>query len=128
MGFTKMGARVNFVFDDGTDSLVVMYSHWGADSWQDDLRCAFEHAEPRLGDNSYWTRMVISYLIQDELLDETGYGIYAIKRSEVHELDSWAELVVIDVENATHNYGGFVSNAHLRNPLTPPIETDRIKV
>ena len=123
-----MGARVNFVFDDGTDSLVVMYSHWGADSWQDDLRCAFEHAEPRLGDNSYWTRMVISYLIHDELLDVTGYGIYAIKRSEVHELDSWAELVVIDVENATHNYGGFVSNAHLRNPLTPPIETDRIKL
>ena len=32
-----MGARINFVFDDGTDSLVNLYSHWGESNWKDDL-------------------------------------------------------------------------------------------
>lgn len=90
-----MGARVNFVFDDGTTNLVALYSHWGADSWQEDLAKAMVHASPRLGDYSYWTRMVISYLIQDHILDETGFGIYAIDSKNVG--DTWDEVVVIDV-------------------------------
>lgn len=98
-----MGARVNYIFDDGTDSLVVLYSHWGAGSIGDDLQYAFEHAEPRKGDNSYWTRMVISYLIQEQVLDETGFGIFAITRPEIETLDNWGENVVIDVATATYN-------------------------
>jgi hypothetical protein len=92
-----MGARVNFIFDDGTDSLVALYSHWGADSWQEDLAVALHHAQPRKGDYSYFTRMVISHLIQDDVLGETGYGIYAIKRDEINA--SLDEVVVIDLVN-----------------------------
>ena len=99
-----MGARVNYIFDDGTDALVVLYSHWGADSIESDLADAFAHAEPRRGDDSYWTRMVISYLIQDYILDETGYGIFAITRSEMDTLDNWGENVVINCAEATHSY------------------------
>ena len=101
-----MGARVNYVFDDGSDALVVLYSHWGADSIIEDLQDAFRHAEVRRGDHSYWTRMVISYLIQHEVLAETGFGIYAINRSEIDKIGLWETNVVINVEMATHNYDG----------------------
>jgi hypothetical protein len=92
-----MGARINFVFDDGTDALTVLYSHWGEYSWQDDLAGALEHAKPRKGDHSYFTRMIISYLIKDEVLLETGYGIYAINRSEIG--NNFDKTVVLDLVN-----------------------------
>jgi hypothetical protein len=92
-----MGARINFVFDDGTEALTVLYSHWGEYSWKDDLAGALAHAEPRKGDHSYFTRMVISYLLKDELLLETGYGIYAIGRDHVGK--GWDKTVVLDLLN-----------------------------
>ena len=102
-----MGARVHFVFNDGTKHAVALYSHWGADSWEHDLAQAIRHAEPREGDYSYWTRMVISHLIQNEILDETGYGIYAISpNSTPSTLD---EVVEIDLVKKTVNGYSFDS-------------------
>lgn len=94
-----MGARINFVFDDGTDSLVNLYSHWGEDTWEDDLVGALIHAQPRKGDYSYFTRMIISHLIKDYVLDETGFGIYAINRSEIG--NNFDRTVVLDLVNNT---------------------------
>ena len=99
-----MGARVNYIFDDGSEAVTVLYSHWGADTIESDLEEAFAHAEPRKGDYGYWTRMVISYLIKDEILDETGFGIFAVPRSEINELDNWGENVVINCETATTDW------------------------
>jgi hypothetical protein len=93
-----MGARINFVFKDGTDTSVVLYSHWGQDSWQTDIASALEHSKPRWGDSSYGTRMIISYLIQDSILDETGFGIYAISDTNY---DLGEQTVVIDFVNKT---------------------------
>lgn len=94
-----MGARINFVFKDGTDSSVVLYSHWGQDSWQPDLAEAMRHAAPRLSmDSSYATRMIISYLIQHNILDETGFGIYAVHGDN---FDLGEQTVVIDFVNKT---------------------------
>jgi hypothetical protein len=90
-----MGARINFVFDDGTEALTVLYSHWGEYSWQDDLAGAIAHAQPRHRDYSYFTRMVISHIIQEHILDETGFGIYSISRSEITEL--FDKVVVLDL-------------------------------
>ena len=92
-----MGARINFVFDDGTDSLVNLYSHWGESNWKDDLVHALVHAQSRKGDYSYFTRMVISHLMKDQILDETGFGIYAISRSEIG--NSFDKTVVLDLVN-----------------------------
>ena len=92
-----MGARINFVFDDGTDSLVNLYSHWGESNWKDDLVHALVHAQPRKGDYSYFTRMVISHLIKDQILRETGFGIYAINRSEIG--NNFDKTVVLDLVN-----------------------------
>jgi hypothetical protein len=93
-----MGARINYVFDDGTESLTVLYSHYGEYTWQDDLAGALDHAKPRLGDHSYFTRMIISYLIKDSILNPTGFGIYAIKNTEISEM--WDKVVVIDLVNS----------------------------
>ncbi len=103
-----MGARVHFVFNDGSKSAVALYSHWGADNWEQDLAQAIRHAEPRKGDHSYWTRMVISHLIQNELLDETGYGIYAINPAYVSTM-SFDEVVEIDLVKETVNGYSFDS-------------------
>lgn len=99
-----MGARINFVFKDVESAIgepsssVVLYSHWGETEWQRDLAMALQHAKPRWADASYFTRMVISYLIQDSVLSETGFGIYAI--SDVNE-DLGDTTVVLDISHDT---------------------------
>ena len=94
-----MGARINFVFKDSeTGPSVVLYSHWGQDSWQTDLAAAMEHAKPRWQDGSYGTRMIISHLIQHSILDETGFGIYAI---EGDNYDLGEQTILIDFTTKT---------------------------
>jgi hypothetical protein len=41
--------------------------------------------------------MVISHLIKDYVLDETGFGIYAINRSEI--TSNFDKTVVLDLVN-----------------------------
>jgi hypothetical protein len=94
-----MGARINFVFKDSMDGpSVVLYSHWGQDSWETDIAGALQHAKPRWGDSSYGARMMISYLIQHSILDETGFGLYAINGDNY---DLGEQTVVIDFINKT---------------------------
>jgi len=90
-----MGARINFVFKDDTDTSVVLYSHWGQTEWETDIAGALEHSRARWGDTSYATRMMISYLIQDSILDETGFGIYSI--NNIGSMDLGEQTVVIDM-------------------------------
>jgi hypothetical protein len=99
-----MGARINFVFKDSETAIgepsssVVLYSHWGQDSWQPDLAMALAHARPRWDDSSYATRMIISYLIQDSILDETGFGIYSVNGDNY---DLGEQTIIIDFINKT---------------------------
>lgn len=94
-----MGARINFVFKDVEDEAsVVLYSHWGETEWQRDLAMALQHAKPRWSDVAYFTRMVISYLMQDSILEETGFGIYAITGSN---FELGETTIVIDVAKET---------------------------
>jgi hypothetical protein len=93
-----MGARINFVFKDGTDSSVVLYSHWGQTEWQTDISAALQHAKPRWSDSSYATRMIVSSLIKDSILDETGFGLYAVHGDN---FDLGEQTVVIDFVNKT---------------------------
>jgi hypothetical protein len=99
-----MGARINFVFKDVEDEAhVVLYSHWGETEWQRDLSMALDHAKPRWSDYAYCTRMVISYLMQDSILEETGFGIYAITGTN---FDLGETTVVIDIAKETINQVG----------------------
>jgi hypothetical protein len=109
-----MGARINYVFKDSEDGpSVVLYSHWGQTEWQRDLAMALQHSKPRWFDSSYGTRMMISYLMQDSILDETGFGIYAINNSG--SMDLGEQTVVIDfvnktvIDNVTVDFEAFVN-------------------
>jgi hypothetical protein len=93
-----MGARCTFVFKQSEDLAVALYSHWGEDSMHQDLALALQHAEPRLGDYSYGTRMAISHLLKDSILDETGYGIYACNPNDLGFMD---HPIVINLINNT---------------------------
>jgi len=94
-----MGARINFVFKDREDKpAVVLYSHWGEDEWPRDLAMALDHARPRWSDESYVTRMIISYLMQDSILDSTGFGIYAINDTSA---DLGDHTVIVDIAQET---------------------------
>jgi hypothetical protein len=94
-----MGARINYVFKDSeAGPMVVLYSHWGETEWQRDLAQALQHAKPRWFDASYGTRMIISYLMQHEILDEHGFGIYAI---DGDGLDLGETTVLVDFTTKT---------------------------
>jgi hypothetical protein len=93
-----VGARCNFVFKQSENMGVALYSHWGETNAHGDLAAALKHASPRKGDESYYIRMAISYLIQDSVLDETGFGIYAINPNDLGFIDY---PIVIDLVNHT---------------------------
>ena len=91
-----MGARCTFVFKQSEDRAVALYSHWGEDSMYSDLAAALAHAAPRKGDESYYVRMAISYLIQDSILDETGFGIYACDPHDQAFMDHPITIDLVD--------------------------------
>ena len=94
-----MGARINYVFKDSEQGpMVALYSHWGETEWQRDLAMALQHSKPRWADIAYGTRMMISYLMQDSVLEETGFGIYAVNGPN-YDLGEFT--VVVDMTNQT---------------------------
>jgi hypothetical protein len=68
------------------------------------LAAALDHALPRIhmGDIAYSTRMAISYIIKDSILDETGYGITAMDPSDQGFLD---HPITIDFTDMTVGSG-----------------------
>lgn len=90
-----MGSRVNFVFKDEVDTpRLVLYSHWGQETWKEDLAQALLHAKPRWNDSIYGTRMIVSHLIKDSLMSETGIGLFAINDNyDLNLLDGFVVLV-----------------------------------
>jgi hypothetical protein len=67
---------------------------------------ALEHAKPRWSDDSYATRMMISYLIQDSVLEETGFGVYAVNGPNYELGDT---TVIVDLLHKTvHEHGSDV--------------------
>lgn len=105
-----MGARTNFELQDYKGS-VWLYSHWGGDTKANDLALALEHAEPRWGDVSYAMRMVISYLMKDNLMGDTGYGISSYEAGE----ESYEPISVnfstntVNYQDIVYTFGEFVT-------------------
>lgn len=99
-----MGARCTFVFKHSDDHAVALYSHWGEDGMYQDLAAALQHAKPRIamGDHAYATRMAISYLMQDDVLGETGFGIYPCDPFDQAFMDS---PITIDFTDGTVGSG-----------------------
>jgi hypothetical protein len=68
-----------------------------------DLAQALQHAKVRKGDNEYYVRMAISYLLQDSILDETGFGIYACNPNDLGFAD---HPILIDLTDNTISHDG----------------------
>jgi len=99
-----MGARCNFIFKQSDNQAVVLYSHWDEDNMRQVLAEALQHARPRLqmDDIPYATRMAISHIIKDSVLEETGYGISAMDPSDQAYLDT---PITIDLTDMTVGSG-----------------------
>jgi len=115
-----MGARCNFIFKQSEDQAVALYSHWGEYEMHKDLALALQHAAVRKGDTEYYTRMAISHLIKDSILDETGFGIYACNPNDLGFMDV---PILIDLtdntisdETGAHSIDSFI-NYHLPNDV-----------
>ena len=93
-----MGARCTFVFKQKEDLAVALYSHWGEDDMHRDLALALQHAVARFQDVEYYTRMAVSYLLKDSILDETGFGIYACNPNDLGFMD---HPIIIDLTDNT---------------------------
>jgi hypothetical protein len=96
-----MGARCTFVFKQREDLAVALYSHWGEDDMHRDLALALEHAAVRKEDVEYYTRMAVSHLLKDSILEETGFGLYACNPNTA--LDYMDHPILIDLTNNTIN-------------------------
>lgn len=99
-----MGARCTFVFKQKEDLAVALYSHWGEYDMYKDLALALQHAAPRKGDYEYYTRMAISYLLKDSIMEETGFGLYACNPNTA--LDYMDHPILIDLTDNTISHDG----------------------
>jgi len=107
-----MGARCTFVFKQADNLGVALYSHWGEDSMNQDLALALRHAAKRKNDESYYIRMAVSFLLNEAVMDETGFGLYACNPSDLGFMD---HPIVIDLAKQTveddtgiHNIDKFI--------------------
>ena len=67
--------RRNIALDYGDERKIYLYTHWGAEHLEDVLREALIRGRSRWDDPPYLARIIFSEMIQDEVLDTTGYGI-----------------------------------------------------
>ena len=126
-----MGARCTFVFKQSEDLGVALYSHWGEDSMHSDLALALQHAAVRKGDLEYYTRMIVSYLLKDSILEETGFGLYACNPSNQQWMD---HPILIDLTNNTisdetgsHSVDSFI-NYHLPSTVQSSVGASSAEV
>lgn len=71
-----MGARVIFNIKHSNEMYVCIYSHWGEDTRYQDLARAIDVARPRWDDESYFTRILISQLVNNDWNQELHYGVW----------------------------------------------------
>jgi hypothetical protein len=100
-----MGARTNFVIKTTEDPKqnINLYSHWGGNSGVIDLAVGLQKAMARMGDTSYFVRILINALQHDHD-SETGYGIYV---GEVTYEESY-DYKEVDLINNTVTVGDII--------------------
>jgi hypothetical protein len=69
-----MGDRNNIKVTYHTGDSVYLYSHWGGSGLRTIVRDALD-SSGRVSDESYFTRVLFSRMIAEDINGETGYGI-----------------------------------------------------
>lgn len=74
-----MGDRGNVFFVDKVSGKqldgIYMYTHWSGGSLPWLVQAALKRGKGRWGDSQYLARIVFCELIQESVMDETGYGL-----------------------------------------------------
>jgi hypothetical protein len=70
-----MGDRANVGIRTSNNNTIFLYLHWGGMDRHETLAKAISHAMVRDGDESYFTRILISRIIDTDWDKETGVGM-----------------------------------------------------
>ena len=70
-----MGDRANIGIKTSNHNTIFMYLHWGGVDRHQILAKAISHAMVRDGDESYFTRILISRIVDTDWDKETGVGM-----------------------------------------------------
>jgi len=82
-----MGDRSNIKVIFENEKTVGFYTHWGGSELQNTLKDALIRGQDRWDDSSYLARIIFSEMIREDVLGETGFGIYpdGMNHEEEHE-------------------------------------------
>lgn len=95
-----MGDRGNVQVKEGpADNGVFFYTHWSGSELPRIVANALKRGRGRWGDTPYLARIIFCEMIQDDVLEETGYGI------STSECDPNHDLIVVDDRNSTVTIG-----------------------
>jgi hypothetical protein len=91
---------------------VVLYTHWGANEMEDDLRDVLSRKK-RWTDHSYLSRMIFSRMIRNDIDGETGYGIMTDNINDAEKeiiVDCSRQEVIIKgwKKNTTYTFDDFI--------------------
>jgi len=70
-----MGDRANFGFRQSNGQTIMLYGHWAGHEMLNNLAQAVGNARARWTDESYATRIAISYLVGNDWTSTTGWGL-----------------------------------------------------
>jgi len=70
-----MGDRANVGIRTSSNDIIFLYLHWGGEDRHHIVANAIAHAMPRDGDESYFTRIFVSRVIDTDWDKETGVGM-----------------------------------------------------
>ncbi len=80
-----MGDRSNIIIVYENDDKIGFYTHWGGSHLPNTLKDALIRGKNRWDDESYLARIIFSEMIKEEILEETGYGIYPVNSISYEE-------------------------------------------
>jgi hypothetical protein len=80
-----------------SEGSLYLYVHWHGSQLPEMAVRAVEAAKPRLGDESYWVRIVLDQLTKDGRDQETGFGIMLQPNAE-DEYNGDHPSVIIDAK------------------------------
>jgi hypothetical protein len=90
-----MGDRANVGIKTSNNNTIFLYLHWGGMDRHEVLAKAISHAMVRDGDESYFTRILVSRIIDTDWDKETGIGM------AINELPTMGDGYDIPIYNYT---------------------------
>jgi hypothetical protein len=85
-----MGDRGNILLKNDN---IYLYTHWDGANLKQRVKDALIRGQGRWNDPTYLNRIIFCELIQDNILDTTGYGM------SNHLTDNENPIVEVDIEN-----------------------------